>query len=883
MSSEVAFGAKIVSFHTPISQEKKTSSRRKHSTQHNEEPAASPPRPGSPFRLDLTTVIAAREGSTRHAKFTSSCSSSSVVGDGVSDSSIPPIRDRFFEGASTNVSGNGFFPPVLDLTDVIEQQDATRTRSNSLTERGSPKEVSADVSSSSGSLSARTLHDCSKPETQPSVSEHLQVPGSRSPRTLSARGLRSPSSKLTKLARERLPLLSNVRHATGEFDSEAVAREIIHEYQKPLRDHDDRSLVLSTCHSVIRSYPDQLLAVFDKLFYLPLGTEFIYAYLTCYPRDTLTIVRKILENRPTNLDISARLTLLTQLDSMRNDEKPSPFPEKGVSFSFAHEFTQALIPPDIETLTQSIHELSSVLKGKKRSTQIKNILPLIFSMELSLDVKQILEVRRNFFDHKLKESGLDEASINFLCEQMVAKFFYKSVLIPAISNLSTEKIKNSTLKNVCDLLGCFVNHERPKAARLSKIYDVFLAKHQSFISQISEFRFLAEEDKPQSYTSSSSSSSSSTASSPKSRGMLRWSIQSLRPHGTKKELKEPSSSASCSSGTLQLNPLHQKVKTTSLWTLANPEIEFDAEVVAKELTRGLKKGVVAERVIDPLLKQIWHLIQKEENAELKAKLESRLDQLFGALIFKPVESEFVSSCLHRHPNVTNADLFAQAALRAVKTRSIPFDKVLHVYSRVTEQALLSSTEPETLLRGTNLASALYKGLIMQYGDTVFSDYINKVLEHFWESRKCQSVSPEEAFKLFVNESMTSLYKMDIPDEVIRILVKQYELAFQRIQALKPEMPVEEIRKKAMLFMGGELFLRVLNPLLIKESTSERWIMDFAIILQRLTNNTPFNGNSTQIAFPAVCSEMYESYFGKHLIFLDGFCRLDYSLPKPPAV
>ncbi|MBY0528696.1 MAG: hypothetical protein K2P51_00730 [Rhabdochlamydiaceae bacterium] len=831
---------------------------RKKAVKQGDEPSAAevvPPRPASPFHLDLTTIIAAREGRITDVKYadktsTSSSSSSSEV-DGASDL-------------------------ILDET----QNSSTRKRSNSLTERGSPKEPLADLSSSSGSLSARTSRECSTSDAQLLPSPSLQVLYDPSSRNKSPRSPLSPSSRLTKLARERLPQLSYVRNQGEGFNPNRVAQEIIDEYQNPSRNPKDRKAVLQICHSFIRSNPKHLAGIFNSLFYLPRGIEFIYDFLVKFRQDTLFVVKEIIDRRLDDRDISAGLTLLTQLDSRYEGVQPL-FPQKGISFSFAYEFTQALIGLDIENLIQSIHGFSDVCKKGKDSFLIKNILSLIFSMEMSLEVKQMLEVRRNFFQQKLSSKSLDNAAIAIECEQMVSKFLYESVLIPVISNLATDKIKNSIFKDVSTLLGSFAHCKRPnKPAHLSKIYDVFLAQHRSFISQISEFQSLVEEDKPLLCSSQcSSSTSSSHTSSPKRRVKgLRRSIQSLR--SSRKEPTESSSSSSSSSDTIQINPLHQKVKTKLLWTIANPEIEFDAESVSKLLIHNYKKGGVAHRVIDPLLKQIWRLIQKEGNVELKARLESRVDELFGALIFEPDVYAFLSSSLHRNPNIENANLFANAAVNAIKTRAIAFNQVLLVYSRVTEQALLTSTTPETLLRENNLASCLYKALLMHYGNEAFSNFINLVLEHYWEAKKSQTVEPREVFESFVTQAMTSLYGICIPDEVKRILATQYMLGFQHIQSLRPEMDCEEIQTKANLFVGGELFLRLLNPLMIKESQNERWIMDFAIILQKLTNNTPFSESSTQIAFPEVCSTMYMRYSQNHLSFLDGLCHLE--IPKPPA-
>lgn len=306
--------------------------------------------------------------------------------------------------------------------------------------------------------------------------------------------------------------------------------------------------------------------------------------------------------------------------------------------------------------------------------------------------------------------------------------------------------------------------------------------------------------------------------------------------------------------------------------------KFDAQEAAKEVTQCLALSYGPELLSETLFKL---------KGELEGtKRESRFHELMACLLLFPQAVWFTSAFVCAHED---CDEFSSRAITLLATREAAPLSVIYSLSLFTKNELPGQTL-DTLFRGTNLSTSLCKEYGFQLLDPELrflgrsvqrslerSDLLclclnEKLLQKHLSvadavsSREVVAARLQENIifcKSYFREMLALIYQMRISPEC------QSLLAMRRAQIGK-HFNLSHSDERLVAFTGQLLFLRILNPFLIEQGTTElerSALVSLTKITQALTNQIPFGTEKQDPIFESF-NDIFEEFRIIHQQFIN---------------
>ncbi|MBS0652696.1 MAG: hypothetical protein JSR39_04125 [Verrucomicrobia bacterium] len=306
--------------------------------------------------------------------------------------------------------------------------------------------------------------------------------------------------------------------------------------------------------------------------------------------------------------------------------------------------------------------------------------------------------------------------------------------------------------------------------------------------------------------------------------------------------------------------------------------KFDAQEAAKEVTQCLALPQGPELLSETLLK-----LKRELEG---TKREPRFHELMACLLLFPQAVRFTSAFVALHED---CDEFSLRMITLLNLRESAPLSVIYSLSLFTKNELPGQTL-DTLFRGTNLSTSLCKEYGLQLLDPELrllgrsvkrslekSDLLSLCLNEKLLQKHlsvADAVPPSEVVaarlqeniiscKSYFREMLTWIYQMRISPEC------QSLLAMRRAQIGK-HFDLSHSDERLIAFTGQLLFLRILNPFLIEQGTTElerSALVSLTKITQALTNQIPFGTEKQDPIFKSF-NDIYEDFRGLHQQFIN---------------
>ncbi|MGE0670756.1 MAG: hypothetical protein AB7O89_07470 [Parachlamydiales bacterium] len=304
---------------------------------------------------------------------------------------------------------------------------------------------------------------------------------------------------------------------------------------------------------------------------------------------------------------------------------------------------------------------------------------------------------------------------------------------------------------------------------------------------------------------------------------------------------------------------------------------FDAQEAAKEVAQCLALSKGPELLASTL-------------SELKGGLEGtkkkvRYHELMASLLLYPQAVPFIADYVLAHEN---CDEFSANVIPFYKSWETPPLSVIYSLSLFTRKEL-QKQDLETLFRGTNLSTSFCKEYGLQILDTELrflgrsvkrpldkGDALNfclseKLLQKYIAPvGSAASVNTDARIqenisfcKTYFREMLTQIYQMNLPVEC------QSLLAMYRAQIAK-HFNLTHSDERVEVFTGQLFFLRILNPYLIAQGSSELEVsalVSLTKMTQALANNIPFGTEKQDPIFESF-NDIYDEFKIIHQQFIN---------------
>lgn len=362
------------------------------------------------------------------------------------------------------------------------------------------------------------------------------------------------------------------------------------------------------------------------------------------------------------------------------------------------------------------------------------------------------------------------------------------------------------------------------------------------------------------------------------------------------------------------------------FSIANQTAEFSSAMAREEILAYLRSGNGAEQIAA----FIAHFFPLENGQWYEARWNSLLADLF----LNPDSHSFIRGLIGK--NKHKVDLFAKRIADGFLHLDANVNEVIAVLSLCTQEDIQGQT-PETMFRGTDLSTSLYReyGLVLLHTTMQnWAEILDPFLERMDECEFCLKMPliakslyktdspidtlPEEKQaqclekqkvnfennKGFFSAFLDQFYKTPIPVEFQKLVASQREHIYEKLAEVEiaaiseqsfssaEEKDAAIANAKATAVLQSEvlicqlIILRMLNPWLIslaqKDPIRQEAILNLTKMIQSLANQVPFGLKESTLE-PYNC--IYHDFIEIHRFWIHNYFPLMSLLhggPLPPV-